>query len=94
MSDITAGMKRRIKNEFSREKPTVWVGKKQVSQELIGEIKKQLKSREVVKIKILKSALGEEKTREIASTIAEQTEAALIEVRGHTFILYKHQQKA
>ncbi|MCS7115090.1 MAG: YhbY family RNA-binding protein [Nitrososphaerota archaeon] len=89
MSNITAGMRRRIKNEFGREKPTVWVGKRQVSQELIREIEKQLKTREVVKIKILKSALDEDKASIIASTIAKQTGATLIEVRGHTFILYK-----
>jgi RNA-binding protein YhbY len=47
----------------------------------------------MVKVKILKSALQEGKINEIASTIAEQTEAALVEVRGHTFMLYKHRQK-
>ncbi|MEM2319755.1 MAG: YhbY family RNA-binding protein [Candidatus Bathyarchaeia archaeon] len=93
MSGITAGMKRRIINEFSGEKPTIWVGKRQVSQELIREIEKQLKSREVVKIKILKSALSEDKASEIASAIAKQTDAAVVEVRGHTFILYKRRKR-
>lgn len=93
MSKLTAGMKRRIKSELSEENPTVWVGKKQVSQELLKEIEKQLEKREVVKIKILKSALGEGKTTEIASTIAKQTEATLVEVRGHTFVLYKRRQR-
>lgn len=69
------------------------VGKKQVSQESLKEIEKQLEKREVVKIKILKSALGEGRVNEIASTIAEQTEAALAEVKGHTFVLYKRRQR-
>jgi RNA-binding protein YhbY len=60
---------------------------------LLKEIEKQLEKREMVKVKILKSALQEGKVNEIASTIAEQTEAALVEVRGHTFMLYKHRQK-
>lgn len=94
MSNVTPYMKRRIKKEFSREKPTVWIGKSHISQELIGEIEHQLKSREAVKIKILKSAISEGKAAEIASTIAKQTDAALIEVRGHTFVLYKRRQKS
>ncbi|MEM2911785.1 MAG: YhbY family RNA-binding protein [Candidatus Bathyarchaeia archaeon] len=93
MSKITAAAKRRIKRKLSEENPTIWVGKKQVSQELLKEIEKQLEKREVVKIKILKSALGEAKASEIASAIAEQTEATLVEVRGHTFMLYKRRQR-
>ncbi len=66
---------------------------KQVSQELLKEIERQLEKRDVVKIKILKSALGEVKASEIASAIAKQTEATLVEIRGHTFVLYKRRQR-
>lgn len=93
MNKLTSRMRQRIKREFMTEKPTVHVGKKQISKELIEEIKKQLESREVVKVKILKSALGEMEAEELASTIAKEAEATLIEVRGHTFILYKRRQK-
>jgi len=93
MSKLTAGMKRRIKRRLSEEKPTVYIGKSGVSMELFKEIEKQLEKREAVKIKILKSALEREKAKEIASRIAEQTEASLVEVRGHTFMLYKHHKK-
>lgn len=93
MSIITARMKRRIKRRLSEEKPTIWIGKSGVSQELAKEIGKQLEKREMVKIKILKSALEVDETKEIASKIAEQTEASLVEIRGHTFMLYKHRKK-
>ena len=93
MSKITAGMKRRIKRRLSGEKPTVWIGKNRVSQELLKEIEKQLEKRKMVKIKILKSALQEDEAKQIASRIAEQTEASLVEVRGHTFMLYKRRKK-
>jgi RNA-binding protein len=86
-------MKRRIKRELSGEKPTIWIGKNRVSQEVLKEIEKQLEKREVVKIKILKSAFQEGKANEIAATIARQKEAALVEVRGHTFMLYKRRKK-
>jgi len=93
MSRLSAGMKRNIKHKLSEEKPTIWIGKNRVSQEILKEIVKQLDNKEMVKIKILKSALGEDKAKQIASRIAEQTESSLVEVRGHTIMLYKRHKK-
>jgi len=92
MSKMTAGKKRSIKRRLSGEKPTVWIGKNSVSQRLLKEIGKQLNKEEAVKVKILKSALAEDEAKQIASRIAEQTEASLVEVRGHTFMLYKRRK--
>ena len=46
-----------------------------------------------IKIKILKTALQEEDTKNIAASIAKQTESELIDVRGHTFLLFKKKKK-
>jgi len=93
MSKLTVGMKRRIKHRLGEEKPTIWIGKSQVSQQILKEIEKQLEKREMIKIKILRSALQGDKAKGIASRIAEQTGASLVEVRGHTFMLYKPRKK-
>jgi RNA-binding protein len=93
MSKLSAGAKRRIKRRLSGEKPTIWVGKSGVSQELLKEIEKQLDKKEMLKIKLLKSALGENEAKQVALRIAEQTQAELVEVRGHTFMLYKRHKK-
>ncbi len=93
MNRLTAGTKRRVKRRLSEERPTVWIGKGKASGELLKEIGKQLEKKEMVKIKILKSAIDGEKAKEIAFKIAEQTEALLVEVRGHTFMLYKRRKK-
>ncbi len=74
-------------------KPTVWIGKNGVSQEILDEIQKQFDGRNMIKIRILRSAVQEEQPRIIASRIAIQTEARLMDVRGHTFTLYKHKTK-
>ena len=37
--------------------------------------------------------LKDEKAKNIAIKIAQQTESELVEVRGHTFILYKRKTK-
>lgn len=93
MSKITAGMKRRIKRELSMERPTIWVGKGGASPEIVSEIGKQLEKNEMVKVKILKSALETATAKQVAAKIADMAEASLVEVRGHTFILYKRKSK-
>jgi len=90
---ITPKMKRRIKRKLGDEKPTVWVGKEGTTTQIINEISKQLDTRQMVKAKILRTALKDEEAKNIAAKIAQQTESFLIEVRGHTFILYKRKKK-
>jgi RNA-binding protein len=89
MSKLTAGKIRFIKRKLWDETPTIWIGKSGTSTQLVEEIEKQLKKNKMIKAKILKTALVEHETKEIATTIAQQTGATLVEVRGHTFILYK-----
>ena len=89
VSKLTAAKKRSIKRKLSEEKPTVWVGKGGFSAELLKEIDKQLSKKETVKARILKSALSEHEARQVASRIAGQTGALLVEARGHTFTLYR-----
>ncbi|PVX24342.1 MAG: hypothetical protein CW691_08005 [Candidatus Bathyarchaeum sp.] len=90
---LTPKMKRRIKIALSTENPTVHIGKEGVTAQIIGEVAKQLEAREMIKAKILKTALHETEAKTIATTIAEQTEAELIDVRGHTFLLFKSKKK-
>jgi RNA-binding protein len=93
MNELTAAKKRHIKRRLCEQKPTIWIGKTGASQQLLNEIQKQLDKEEMAKIKILKSALAHDEAKQIATKVAEQTAAALVEVRGHTFILYKHHKK-
>jgi RNA-binding protein len=90
---LTIGKKRFVKRRLAEESPTIWIGKGGTSEELLKEIEKQLKKKKMIKVKILKTALGEDKAKQIASRIAQQTEASLVEVRGHTFMLYKPRAK-
>jgi RNA-binding protein YhbY len=59
----------------------------------MNEINRQLEQHEIIKAKILQTALKDTPTKEIASRIAQQTESTLVEVRGHTFILYKKRKR-
>lgn len=90
---ITSKMKRRIKRKLNAEKPTVWVGKEGATPQIQNEICRQLEKKKMVKVKMLKTALKDEEAKNVASKIAQQTESTLIDVRGHTFILYKPKSK-
>ena len=90
---ITPKMKRKIKHELGAEKPTVWIGKHGVSQEILAEIDGQLEMTEIVKIRILKTAMEGNDARAVADKTAQQTKSLLVEVRGHTFMLYRKKKK-
>ena len=86
---MAAAKKRYVKRRLAQGKPTVCVGKDGVSKDILNEIEKQLKRQEMVKVRILNTALVHEEAGQIAMKISEQTEATLVEVRGHTFMLHK-----
>jgi RNA-binding protein len=93
MSEMTAGKKRFVKRTLSEESPTIWIGKGGVSEEVLKEVEKQLEKRKMVKVKFLGTAIKGGETKHIAMQIAGKTEAALVEVRGHTFMLYRRRKK-
>jgi len=72
--------------------PTIWIGKEGPSQNLIQQVLKQLDARELVKLKLQKSALSNSETEDIAESISKATDSNLIDVIGHTFTLYKQKE--
>lgn len=90
---ITKGQRLRLKREMAGEKPTLWIGKDGVTEEVVGEVKRQLKKNEVVKVKILKKALEQVTMEALAKDLVDNTGSELIEARGHTLILYKIKAK-
>ena len=90
---ISSKAKNRMKRELSIEKPTIWVGKDGASPQAMNEILRQLEKKRIVKVRILGGALRTETTTDIATKTAEQTEATIIDIRGHTFTLHKPRKK-
>ena len=90
MSKITTRMKRHVRHVLKDENPTIWVGKEGLTPQLAAEIEKQLQKNKMVKVRILPAAMqGEVTAQAIAANAAEQTNSALVEVRGHVFILFR-----
>lgn len=90
---LSSKAKHNIKQGIRAEKATVWVGKDGSTEQIINEIRRQLDQREIVKAKIQQTALKDAETKQLAAKIAEQTDSNLIDVRGHTFVLYRPKGK-
>jgi RNA-binding protein len=91
---ITTKMKRHVRHELKEEKPTIWVGKEGLTLQVLVEVEKQLERTKMVKIRIQPSAMqGDITAKTIAEKSAMQTNSALVEVRGHVFILYRRRRK-
>lgn len=86
---ITKQQQLRIKRKYAKEKPTLLIGKNGATNEVVEEVKKRLKRNEVVKIKILKTALEQTTMKEITKKLVDNTKSELIEARGHMLTLYK-----
>lgn len=82
-----------MKRIYSAEDPTVWVGKEGLTEQILGEISRQLDQHETVKGRILQTALKDVDAKEMAAKLAKETESTLIDVRGHTFILFRKKRK-
>lgn len=65
-------------------KPTVWIGKNGFSKEIADELKQQLKSRGIVKVKWLSSVVMEE---DDARNLADLVSAEVLGVRGRIAVL-------
>ena len=72
-------------------KAHVRIGKSGISEGVINEIKRQLDSLNVIKVKVLRSYLkvSGKKTKEIAYEVASKVDAYVADVRGHTFVLVR-----
>ncbi|MFC1507019.1 YhbY family RNA-binding protein [Thermoproteota archaeon] len=79
----------RLKRKSSHLKPKIWIGKTGVTDALIEQLNKQLKSDKLVKVKTQKVAIANKDLLEITKIVAVATKSSIVDVRGSTFTLYK-----
>ncbi len=92
---MRGGIKRRLKEKML-ERADVNVGKQGLTESILKEIDRRLSSEEIVKVRILKSALaaeGMDDRKKFAEVLAQKLGADAIEVRGYTVVLYRKRKK-
>jgi len=78
-----------LKSEANLIDPILKIGKNGVTDTFIEELNKQIKSKKLVKIRVLKSAEEVQDLESIAEKIARATRSTLIDVRGRSVVLYR-----
>ncbi|QDX41545.1 YhbY family RNA-binding protein [Salarchaeum sp. JOR-1] len=76
-----------LKTKAHNADVTVWVGKAGV-ESVVDELKDQLDTRDVVKVKFLRSSRGGTDTEELAADLADRVSADLVETRGNTAVYH------
>ena len=78
---------------MAEEKPSIWIGKNGITDELVKEVSNKLKRTKTAKIKIQRTALKASYIKDLANAIAEKTDSKIIEIRGHSITLFREQEK-
>ncbi|MBD3354938.1 RNA-binding protein [Candidatus Woesearchaeota archaeon] len=83
--------KRRLRKKAKALEPIIRIGKSGLTENLIKEIRRQLKKRKLIKIKLLRSAEERENRKKFAEEIAEKTGSELVHHVGFVVVLHKKQ---
>ncbi|MCC7553699.1 MAG: YhbY family RNA-binding protein [Methanobacteriaceae archaeon] len=66
---------------------TINIGKATINDNVIDEIKRQLKANEIIKLKFAKNIASDKET--YINSIVEKTRSQLIDLRGNVAVIYK-----
>lgn len=80
---------KQLKEKGKLLEPVIRIGKNGLTNNLIEEIKKQLKKKELIKVKMLRSFLQDKNKKAVAKDLAQKTDSTLIDLVGFTVILSK-----
>ena len=83
--------KRQLRALAHHLSPIFQVGESGVNSDMIQGIRDALEKRELLKVSILQNC--EEDKDEVAQILSERTSSELVQVIGHTIVLYKQSSK-
>ncbi len=88
---LTGKQKRFLRSMMETEPAILQIGKDALSDNLIDTVDKALAAREVIKIRILRTA--PEDTKELAFDLAMRTRSEIVQIIGRTLILYRRSRE-
>ncbi|WP_421379999.1 ribosome assembly RNA-binding protein YhbY [Bacillus salacetis] len=88
---LTGKQKRYLRSEAHHLNPIFQVGKGGVNENMIKQISEALEARELIKVSILQNC--EEDKDTVAEELASGTAANIVQIIGHTIILYKESKE-
>lgn len=88
---LTGKQKRFLRGLGHTLTPVVMLGKEGASEAVERKISQELENHELIKVRVLDTC--ETSARVLAPTLAEHTGGELVQVLGHTFLLYRRRRK-
>ncbi len=86
--------KHKIKQKAKNLEPHIRIGKKGLTNEVVKEVTNYFKDKEVIKIKLLKTAIKDRKHKKaLAVELAGKTSSMLIDRVGSVIVLHKPKKK-
>lgn len=89
---VTDKQKRYLKGLAHALKPTVMIGNSGLTENVVAEINNALEHHELIKVRVSGQERADRKA--MLDTIAEQTQADLVQVIGHIGAFYRPSKKA
>ncbi|MBP0723755.1 ribosome assembly RNA-binding protein YhbY [Bacillus sp. RG28] len=88
---LTGKQKRFLRSKAHHLNPIFQVGKGGVNENMIKQIGEALEVRELLKVSILQNC--DEDRYDVADSLVKGTRAELVQVIGHTIVLYKESKE-
>ena len=89
---MLTGKQKRYLRSLAETQPAIFqIGKEALSDNLIDTVDKALEARELIQIRILKTA--PEDTKELAFDLAMHTRSEIVQIIGRTLILYRRSRE-
>ena len=87
MNMLTGKQKRYLRSLATTQRAVFQIGKDSLSDNLIETVDQALTTKELVKIKVLKTASGD--VEEMAFDLAMNTKSEVVQIIGRTILLYR-----
>ncbi|MGG0178587.1 MULTISPECIES: ribosome assembly RNA-binding protein YhbY [Bacillaceae] len=88
---LTGKQKRFLRSKAHHLNPIFQVGKGGVNENMVKQISEALEVRELLKVSILQNC--DDDRYDVADQLVEGTNAELVQVIGHTIVLYKESEE-
>ena len=89
---LTGKQKRYLRSLAHHEKPIFQIGKAGINDNLVQQVHDALEKRELIKVSILQNCF--EDKNEVAEQLAEKSGSELVQLIGHTIVLYKESMES
>lgn len=88
---ITSKQRAKLRGYANKLEVVLQIGKQGITHTIVKQANDALIARELIKCKVQDNAMTD--TREVATKLAEETQAEAVQVIGSKFVLYKKKDK-